>query len=97
VCRYEAHVTRGNADEGGHVDVAPDGGGVPWSVVPYTGRTRTTKKGDALVFDDTSACRTYLSMSFGSYSGLEMHEFVHQNLKESIIAPKTVSSGKAKQ
>ncbi len=63
----------------------------------YTGRTRTTKKGVALVSDDTSACRTALSMSSGSYSGLAMQEFIHRNLKESIIAPKTVSSENVEQ
>ena len=66
-------------------------------VFSHSGRTITTKKGVVLVFYDTSACRTTLSMSSGSYSGLAMQEFVHQNLKESIIAPKTVSSENAEQ
>ncbi len=61
------------------------------------GRTRTIKKGVALVSDDTSACRTALSLSSGSYSELAMKEFVHRNLKEFIIAPKTVSSENAEQ
>ena len=60
----------------------------------HIGTTRTTK-GVALISNDTSACRTVLSMSSGSYSGLTMKKFVHRNLKESIIAPKTVSSGNA--
>jgi hypothetical protein len=66
-------------------------------VSSHIGRTRTTKKGVALVSDDTSACRTASSMSFGSYSGLAMQEFVHRNLKESKIAPKAVSSKNAEQ
>ena len=41
--------------------------------VPFNnGRTITTKKGVALISDDTSAYRTTLSMSSGSYSGLAM-------------------------
>jgi hypothetical protein len=35
VCRYKVHVTRRDANEGRHVVVAPDGGRVPWGVVPY--------------------------------------------------------------
>ncbi len=66
-------------------------------VSSHNGRTRTTKKGVALVSYDTSACMTALNMSSGSYFGLGMHEFVHRNLKESIIAPKTVSSENAEQ
>jgi hypothetical protein len=61
----------------------------------HTGRIRTNKNGFALVSDDASACRTTLSMSSGSYSGLAMEEVVHRNLKESSIVPKTVSFGKA--
>ena len=66
-------------------------------VSSHTGRTRTTKKGVTLVSDDTSACRTALSMSSSSYSELAMQEFVNRNLKESIIAPKTVSYENAEQ
>ena len=65
-----------------------------YGVSPHTERTRTTKKGVTLVSTDASACRTALSMSSSSYSGLAMQEFAHRILKESRIAPKTVSSGK---
>ena len=66
-------------------------------VSTHTWRTKTTKKGVALVSDDTSACRTTLSMSSSSYSGLTLQEIVHRTLKESIIAPKTVSSENAEE
>ena len=66
-------------------------------VSSHTRRTRTTKKGVALISDDTSACRKALSMFSGSYSGLAMQEFVHRNMKESVISPKTVSSENAEQ
>jgi hypothetical protein len=36
-------------------------------------------------------------MSSGSYSGLAIHELVHQYWKEFIAAPKAASSGKAEQ
>ncbi len=36
-------------------------------------------------------------MSFGSYSGLAMHDVVQQNWKEFMIAPKWMSSGNAEQ
>ena len=68
-----------------------------YGVSSHIGRTRTTKKGVALVSDDTCACRSALSRSSGSYSGLAMQEFVNRNMKEYIIAPKTVSSGDVEQ
>jgi len=47
--------------------------------------------------DEASACRTSLSMSLDLYSGLVMHELVHQRRKEFRIAPKFASFGNAEQ
>jgi hypothetical protein len=66
-------------------------------VSSQTRRTRTTKKGASQLSDDESACMIVFNMSSGSYSGLAMQDPVHRNLKESIIAPKTASSGNAEQ
>jgi hypothetical protein len=62
-----------------------------------TGRIITRKNGISLLLSDASAWMIALSMSSGLYFRLAMHELVHQNWKDFIIAPKTVSSGKAEQ
>jgi hypothetical protein len=66
-------------------------------VSSQTGRINATKKGVSGDSDESRAGRTALSMSSGSYSGLTIHEPIQRYLKESVIAPKTLSSGKAEQ
>ncbi len=66
-------------------------------VSAQTGRMRTIKNRVSMLSEDASAWGTAYSMSSGSYSGLVMHELVHRIWKEFIIAPKTLSSGKAEQ
>jgi len=59
--------------------------------------TKTTRNGVFVCSDEASAWRTAFSMSYGSHSGFAMHEAVHRYRKESRIAPKLNSSGKAEQ
>jgi hypothetical protein len=66
-------------------------------VSSHTGRINTTRKGASGDSDEARACRTPLSISSGSYFGLAIHEPVQRYRKESVIAPKTSSSGKAEQ
>ena len=60
-------------------------------------RIRTTKNEVSLLSNDDNAWRTAFSISSGSYSGLTMQELDRLSWKEFIIAPKTVSSGKAEE
>ncbi len=66
-------------------------------VSSQTARTSTTKNVVSLLSDEASALRTAFTMSSDSYSGLAVHELVHQNWKEFMNAPKTASSGNAEQ
>ena len=63
----------------------------------HTERTKTARNGSSVWSEEAKACRTAFSMSSGSYSGLAIHDAVHQYWKELMIAPKLVSSGKAEQ
>jgi len=66
-------------------------------VSSQNGRIRTTRKGVFGESEETSAERTALSISSGSYSGLAIHEPGQWYRKESVIAPKIPSSWKAEQ
>ena len=61
------------------------------------GRIITTRNGSSRCSEEAKACRTALSMSSGSYSGLAKQDPVQRYRKELIIAPKLVSSGKAEK
>ncbi len=61
------------------------------------GRIKTTRKGVSCVSEEERAWRTPLSMSSGSYSGLDIQEQVQQYRNELVIAPNISSSGKAEQ
>ncbi len=58
---------------------------------------RTTRNGLSVHLYDASALSISLSMSYGSYSGLEIQEPVKRKRKEFIIASKVSSSRKAEQ
>jgi hypothetical protein len=66
-------------------------------VSSQTGRIKITRKGVFLDSKEASTWRNALTVSSGSYSGLAIHEPVHQKRKESAIGPKTSSSGKAEK
>ncbi len=66
-------------------------------VSSQTGKIIATKKGVSRASEETRACRTALSMSSGSYSGLVIHEPVHLYEKASMMAPNTSSGLKAEQ
>ncbi len=53
------------------------------------GSFKITINGVSVHSDDVSSCRTALSMSSGSYSGLVIQELVQGNRKGSLTAPKT--------
>ena len=61
-------------------------------VSSHAGSIKTTRNGVSVYSEEASACRTVLSMSSGSYSGLAMHEFDYPFRKESNIAPNVSSS-----
>ena len=63
----------------------------------HTGSIKTTRKGISILSEETSACRTALSISSGSYFGSAMQNPVHWKRKEFVAAPKVSSSGKAEQ
>ena len=50
-----------------------------------------------MTLKEARAWRTALNISFGSYSGLTIHEPVQRWRTESVIAPETSSSGKVEQ
>jgi len=60
-------------------------------------RIKTTRKEEYDDSNKASAWRTALSISSGSYSGLDIQEPVKRCRKESVIAPNMSSSGKAEQ
>jgi hypothetical protein len=66
-------------------------------VYSQTGKIKTTRKGVSADFDEASTRRIALSIFSGSYSGLAIHEPFQRYRKESAIAPKISSSGKAEQ
>ncbi len=66
-------------------------------VSSQTGRIRTTRRGVSYESEEARACRTALSMSFGSYSGLATHEPDQRYEKVSVMVPNTSSAGKAEQ
>ncbi len=74
----------------------------PWTAAEFhgmssqTGRIKTTRKGVSCASEEEMAWRTALRVSFGSYSGLAMHELVQRYRNESVVAPKISSSGNAK-
>ena len=61
------------------------------------GRISTTKKGVSCASEEARACRTALSMSSGSYSGLAIHEPLQRYEKASSMAPNASSALKAEQ
>ena len=66
-------------------------------VSSQTGRIKTAKKGLSCASEEARACRTVLSMSSGSYSGLAIHEPVQRYEKASSMAPNAPSAVKAEQ
>ncbi len=66
-------------------------------VSSHTGSIMTARNGMFLLSEEAIARRTALSMSFGSYSGLAIHEAVNRKEKELKIAPKWTSSGRVEQ
>ena len=66
-------------------------------VSSHIGRIRTAKKGWSCAKEEARACRTALSMSSGSYSGLAIHEPVHLYEKASMMAPNASSGLKDEQ
>ena len=66
-------------------------------VSSHTGRIKTTRKGVSCISEEERAWRAALSISSGSYSGLAIHELVQRYKNESVIAPKTSSSGRFEQ
>ncbi len=66
-------------------------------VSSQTGRIRTTKNGVSCASEEARACRTALSMSSSSYSGLARHELVYLYEKESWMAPNASPALKAEQ
>ncbi len=63
----------------------------------HAGRTITTRNRESVCSDEGSAWRTDFNISSGSYSGFAMQDDVHRYEKESMIAPKLVSSRKVEQ
>jgi hypothetical protein len=63
----------------------------------HDGSTITMRNGESVCSDEASVWRTAFNISSGSYSGFAMHEAVHRYQKESMIAPKLISSGRAEQ
>ena len=63
----------------------------------HAGRMKTTSRGLGDAIAQAIACRTDFCMSFGSHSGLAMHDPVSLELKDSKWAPKLASSGNAVQ
>ncbi len=61
------------------------------------GKRKTTNKGESDDSNEASVWRTALSISSGSHFGLAIQELVKRDRKESAIAPKFSSSGKAEQ
>ena len=66
-------------------------------VSSHIGRIITAKKGVSCASEEARACRTALSMSSGSYSGLAIHEPVHMYEKASRMALNASSARKAEQ
>ncbi len=64
-------------------------------VSSHVGRFKTTKKGVSGDSKDARAWRTALSISSGSYFGLDIHEPAQRYRKKSVSAPTFFSSGKA--
>ncbi len=66
-------------------------------VSSHIGRISTTKKGISCASEEARACKTTLSMSSGSYSGLAIHEPLQRYEKASSMAPNASSALKAEQ
>ena len=64
---------------------------------PRLGGSRPPEKGVSGDFEEARVWRIALRISYGSYSRLAIQEPVHRKRKESVFAPKILSSGKAKQ
>ena len=47
-------------------------------VSSHVGSLSTTRNSVSVCSEEASACRTVLSMSSGSYSGMAIHEFIHR-------------------
>ncbi len=66
-------------------------------VSSQTRRIKTAKKGVSCVSEEARACRTALSMSSGSCSGLAIHKPDQRYEKASSMAPNASSALKAEQ
>ncbi len=58
---------------------------------------KTTRKGASCASEEDRAWRTALSISSGSYYGLDMHEPAQRYRTESVVAPKMSSPGNAER
>jgi hypothetical protein len=66
-------------------------------VSSQAGRIKTARKGVSCDSEEKRLGRANLSKSSGSYFLLAIHDPVQRYRNESVVAPKTSSSGKAKQ